>query len=84
MTPRLLLIGTLSLPAVSLVLGASPAMARAASSEGSADEETYLERGVDLRKKGDDEAALHEFRRAYEVSKSGRALAQVALAEQAL
>jgi hypothetical protein len=43
-----------------------------------------IRKGLDLRQKGQDEAALQEFRRAYEFSKSGRALAQIALAEQAL
>jgi len=49
-----------------------------------ADEEALIKRGLELREKGDDEAALREFRRAHELSRSGRALAQVALAEQAL
>jgi hypothetical protein len=48
------------------------------------DEEALIKRGLELREKGDDEAALREFRRAHELSRSGRALAQVALAEQAL
>src|SRR4029077_15141616 len=48
------------------------------------DEEALIKRGLELREKGDDEGALHEFHRAHELSRSGRALAQVALAEQAL
>jgi hypothetical protein len=47
-------------------------------------EAALMRRGLDLRQKGQDEAALQEFRRAYELSKTGHALAQIALAEQAL
>jgi hypothetical protein len=47
-------------------------------------ESALIRRGLDLRQKGQDEAALQEFRRAYEISKTGHALAQIALAEQAL
>jgi hypothetical protein len=43
-----------------------------------------IDRGVELRESGKDAAALEEFRRAYELSHGGRALAQLALAEQAL
>ena len=50
----------------------------------SASEAALIRKGLDLRQKGQDEAALQEFRRAYEASNSGRALAQIALAEQAL
>jgi hypothetical protein len=46
--------------------------------------EGHLDRGVALRRDGQDEAALREFRAAWEVSHSPRALAQIALAEQAL
>jgi hypothetical protein len=51
---------------------------------GAGDEEALIKRGLELREKGEDEAALAEFRRAEALSHSGRALAQVALAEQAL
>ena len=47
-------------------------------------EADLMRRGLDLRRKGQDDAALQEFRRAYELSLAGRALAQIALAEQAL
>ena len=57
---------------------------RARAQGAPADEEAMIKRGLELREKGDDEAALREFRRAHELSHSGRALAQVALAEQAL
>lgn len=48
------------------------------------DEESLIARGIELREKRDDEAALGLFRKAYERSKSARCLAQIALAEQAL
>ena len=47
-------------------------------------EAALMRKGLDLRQKGQDEAALQEFRRAYELSRTGHALAQIALAEQAL
>jgi hypothetical protein len=47
-------------------------------------EEAALRRGLDLRENGNDEAALAEFQRAYDLHQSGRARAQMALAEQAL
>ena len=47
-------------------------------------ENASIRKGLELRQKGQDEEALKEFRRAYELSKSSRALAQIALAEQAL
>jgi hypothetical protein len=43
-----------------------------------------MNRGVELRKRGDDAGALDAFLKAYGLAKSPRALAQVALAEQAL
>ncbi len=41
-------------------------------------------RGVELREQGNDREALEVFRKAYELSRGGRALAQLALAEQAM
>lgn len=46
--------------------------------------EDAIRRGVELRKQGQDEQALREFSKAYEVSRTPRALAQIGLAEQAL
>lgn len=43
-----------------------------------------LRRGVELRQQGRDEAALQEFRRAYQLSPEPRVIAQVAVAEQAV
>src|SRR5262245_7061850 len=46
--------------------------------------EALIKSGVSLREQGKDEAALREFQRAHELSRAPRALAQIALAEQAL
>ena len=48
------------------------------------DEEALIRRGVELRKRGDDRAALQELQRAYQVARSPRAAAQLGFAEQAL
>jgi len=58
-----------------------PAGAGAAPAD---DAEALILRGIELREKRDDDAALRLFRRAFELGGTGRALAQVALAEQAL
>jgi hypothetical protein len=76
--------GARSLTACLLLLGAFGSPRAAVGQASPRDEEGLLKRGLELREKGDDEAALREFRRAHELSHSGRALAQVALAEQAL
>jgi hypothetical protein len=55
--------------------------ASAASAE---DADGLIKRGVELRRAGDDQAALEQFRRAYDLAPSPRALAQMGLAEQAL
>jgi hypothetical protein len=67
-----------------LVLATGISPANAAEGNGSAQEETLIKHGLELREKRDDGGALAEFKRAYQLSKSGHALAQVALAEQAL
>ena len=46
--------------------------------------QTLITQGVEFRNKGDDQAALTSFLKAYELSKEARVLAQIALAEQAL
>jgi hypothetical protein len=48
------------------------------------DAEALISRGLELRERGDDREALAQFQRAYALSKGPRALAQIALAEQAL
>jgi hypothetical protein len=46
--------------------------------------EREIDAGLDLREKGHDREALEHFQKAYEMSRGARALAQMALAEQAL
>jgi hypothetical protein len=72
-----------------LVLAAATlgGVARAHAPDGggaAGEEEAALRRGFELREKGKDEAALAEFQHAYDLKKSARARAQMALAEQAL
>lgn len=55
-----------------------------AAGGGASSEEALISRGIALRETRQDVAALDAFRRAYDLKKSPRALAQVALAEQAL
>ncbi len=64
--------------ALSLILLSWSAAARAETSD------QLIDRGISLREKGKDLDALALFQRAYDESKSAKALAQVALAEQAL
>jgi hypothetical protein len=54
---------------------------RAARAE---DADSLIKQGVELRRAGKDEAALGQFRRAYDLAPTPRALAQMGLAEQAL
>jgi hypothetical protein len=58
--------------------------AEAAQRAGSVDNEEIIRRGVELRRKRDEEGALREFRRAYEMSPTARAAAQMGLAERSL
>ena len=76
--------GARNLIACLTALALSTPALRARAQAAAADEEALIKHGLELREEGDDEAALREFRRAHELSRSGRALAQVALAEQAL
>jgi hypothetical protein len=48
------------------------------------DADALIKQGVELRRAGKDQAALEQFRRAYDVAPTPRALAQMGLAEQAL
>ncbi len=63
---------------------ASLVAAAMAPSAWSQDASALIDRGVELRAAGQDEAALQVFRQAWEARRSPRALAQIALAEQAL
>jgi hypothetical protein len=69
--------------AVSLSL-AWVASSGVAHAQNASDEEAIIQHGVELRQQGNDDAALAEFHRAYDIAHSPRALAQIALAEQAV
>lgn len=69
---------------ISQSVGARNALGHEASARAGTDAEAFVNRGLDMRERGEDEAALHEFRHAQEMSPSPRTLAQIALAEQAL
>jgi tetratricopeptide (TPR) repeat protein len=56
----------------------------AASADSTASADALIQKGIDLRKAGEDRQALAEFERAFSLYGSVRALAQMALAEQAL
>jgi tetratricopeptide (TPR) repeat protein len=47
------------------------------------DADALIQHGIELRKKGQDDAALTEFRRAYGLARTPRAAAQLGFAEQA-
>src|SRR5688572_1092503 len=66
------------------VAPAAPPMGAEGSPRVQAEALELIDRGVEQRKAGDDRAALELFRRAFELNGSGQALAQMALAEQAL
>lgn len=55
-----------------------------AVAQGTDPADAAIRRGVDLRRQGQDDQALQQFKKAYELSPSPRALAQIGLAEQAL
>jgi hypothetical protein len=67
-----------------LIAGAALGGAGVARATPAEEAEAMIRRGVELRRQGNDSAALQEFRRAYEISASPRAAAQMGLAEQAL
>lgn len=57
----------------------------ARGADGAADEaERLIRRGIELRKAQDDQAALKEFQKAYDLTHAPRAAAQLGLAEQAV
>jgi hypothetical protein len=75
---RLRVILVLMLFSAGFGIGATSACAAPAGPE------ALLREGLKLRKNGDDAAALEKFQQAAALERSGRALAQIALAEQAL
>lgn len=60
------------------------ALSAPAFADATTDADDAIRRGVELRRAHDDAAALEEFRRAYALAPTGRARAQMALAEEAL
>lgn len=66
------------------VASATAAPPAAAAPAAAVSEEDLINRGIALRETRNDSAALEAFRQAYALEKKPRALAQVALAEQAL
>ena len=69
-----------------LCLGGAAAFGKVARAEGdvASESEAMIQRGIQLRRQRDDAAALESFRQAYAANPTPRALAQIALAEQAL
>lgn len=70
--------------AIVFSLGCVLASSVAAAQTADPQSEALIEQGVARRQAGDDDGALVLFRQAYERSQSARALAQMALAEQAI
>lgn len=68
----------------SFTLAAFVCVSSSASAQPEESADAAVDRGVELRRAGDDEGALELFTRAYERDHSPRARAQMALAEQAL
>jgi hypothetical protein len=67
-----------------VVLPIRGALAAPGESSSPAQEDALIRHGLELRERHDDAGALAEFQRAFRLSSGGQALAQVALAEQAL
>jgi len=67
-----------------LAAAAAPSSPVRAESRDEAEADAAVKRGVELRRHAKDQEALEEFRKAYALVKSARALAQIGLAEQAL
>src|SRR4051812_31765507 len=70
------------MPALIVWLGFSTALRRPARAENSP--ESLIQQGIELRRKGDDAKAHGYFKRAYELSHTPRAAAQLGLVEQAI
>ncbi len=77
-------VATLATPLTPHVAQAQPAVGAKESPDQRLTADKLLKQGVDMRKTGDDAGALNKFEQAYELAKTTRALAQMALAEQAL
>ncbi|MEP6651871.1 MAG: hypothetical protein ABJA82_00840 [Myxococcales bacterium] len=80
----LVMLCTVGIPALPADAYGEPASRSPSAAASGSAEETLINRGVEFREKGKDQAALESFESAYQLSKGARALAQIALAEQAL
>jgi len=69
---------------LAVVLATSVGPRSAWAEDGQAQAEKLIRHGVELRRRHDDEAAVREFQKAYDLVRSPRAAAQLGLAEQAL
>jgi hypothetical protein len=69
---------------VAFAVAFSLARAEAAPGHDADDEDAIIHHALELRRSGDDRAALKELERAYEIAHSPRAAAQLGFAEQAL
>jgi hypothetical protein len=78
------LAGQLVLPSIATASPPEASVAAADTPAGSSAVDALIARGIRLRKAGDDRGALSAFERAYAEQGSLQALAQMALAEQAL
>jgi tetratricopeptide (TPR) repeat protein len=67
---------------VFLAIVASPS--RLAFAQSNAEADAAISKGVELRRQNKDEEALAQFQRAYKISATPRAKAQMGLAEQAI
>jgi hypothetical protein len=72
------------LAARALLVALVAALLSAPTSALAQDADALIKQGVELRRAGKDQAALEQFRRAYDLAPTPRALAQMGLAEQAL
>ena len=73
--------GAAALLATALLAALPP---RRAAAEGSAEADAAIAKGIEYRRHGQDREALAEFQRAAAIHRTPRAVAQIALAEQAL
>ena len=74
----------LSCVSLAVVLATGVGAPSAWAEDGQAQAEKLIRHGVELRRRHDDEAAVREFQKAYDLVRSPRAAAQLGLAEQAL
>lgn len=69
---------------VAVVLATGGGVRSARADDGQAQADKLIRHGIELRRRYDDEAAVREFQKAYDLVHTPRAAAQLGLAEQAL